>query len=121
MSSFASGSEVKNLPVMQETQEWVGSLGWEDPLEKEMATHSRILARKSHGQSSLVGHKESDTTEHTHPPQMKSLKSTAMVMSKVPQLGIGKGNSGTQVSKFRNPIGNLFCGGAYRQERGKSL
>ena len=33
---------VKNSPVMQET--WVGSLGLEDPLEKEMATHSRILA-----------------------------------------------------------------------------
>jgi len=33
---------VKNLPAIQETQ--VRSLGWEDPLEKGMATHSRILA-----------------------------------------------------------------------------
>ena len=33
---------VKNLPAMQETQ--VQSLGWEDPLEKGMATHSIILA-----------------------------------------------------------------------------
>ena len=33
---------VKNLPSMQET--WVRSLGQEDPLEKEMATHSSILA-----------------------------------------------------------------------------
>ena len=33
---------VKNLPAMQETQ--VQSLGWEDPLEKGMATHSSILA-----------------------------------------------------------------------------
>ena len=33
---------VKNLLAMQET--WVESLGWEDPLEKEMATHSSILA-----------------------------------------------------------------------------
>ena len=33
---------VKNPPAMQET--WVRSLGWEDPLEKEMATHSSILA-----------------------------------------------------------------------------
>ena len=33
---------VKNLPAMQETQ--VHSLGQEDPLEKEMATHSSILA-----------------------------------------------------------------------------
>ena len=33
---------VKNLPAMRET--WVRSLGWEDPLEKDMATRSRILA-----------------------------------------------------------------------------
>ena len=33
---------VKNLPAMRET--WVQSLGWEDPLEEEMATHSSILA-----------------------------------------------------------------------------
>ena len=33
---------VKHLPAMQET--WVQSLGWEDPLEKGMATHSSILA-----------------------------------------------------------------------------
>ena len=38
---------VKNLPAMQET--WVRSLGWEDPLEKEMATHSNILAWKIPG------------------------------------------------------------------------
>ena len=35
---------VKNLPAMLET--WVRSLGWEDLLEKEMATHSSILAWK---------------------------------------------------------------------------
>ena len=35
---------VKNLPAVQGT--WVQSLGWEDPLEKVMATHSRILARR---------------------------------------------------------------------------
>ena len=57
---------VKNLPAVQETR--VQSLGWEDPLEKEMATHSSILAWKNHGQRSLVGcspwgHKESGTTE----------------------------------------------------------
>ena len=33
---------VKNLPAMQET--WVQSLGWEDPLQKEMATHLSNLA-----------------------------------------------------------------------------
>ena len=35
---------VKRLPAMQEA--WVRSLDWEDPLEKEMATHSSILAWK---------------------------------------------------------------------------
>ena len=35
---------VKNPPAMQET--WVQSLGWEDPLEEEMATHFSILAWK---------------------------------------------------------------------------
>ena len=39
---FPGGFVVKNLPAMQETQ--VPFLGWEDPLEKEMATHSNIPA-----------------------------------------------------------------------------
>ena len=37
-----AGSEVKNLPAMQETR--IQSLGWEDPMEREMAIHSSILA-----------------------------------------------------------------------------
>ena len=42
---------VKNLPQVQETQEtWVWSLGREDPLEREMATHSSTLAWKILGQ-----------------------------------------------------------------------
>ena len=45
---------VKNPLAMQET--WVRSLGQKDPLEKEMATHSSILAWKFHGQRSLVGY-----------------------------------------------------------------
>ena len=59
------------LLPMQEMQEIrVQSLGQEDPLEEEMATHSIILAWKIHGQKSLVGYrpwscKESDRTEHT--------------------------------------------------------
>ena len=61
---------VKNLPAMQETQ--VRSLGPEDPLEKDMATHSSILARRipraeEPGGYSPWGRKELDTTEwHTH-------------------------------------------------------
>ena len=41
MRDFPGGSVVKNPPAKQETQ--VGSLGQEDPLEKEMATRSSIL------------------------------------------------------------------------------
>ena len=60
---------VKHLPTMRETR--VQSLGREDLLEKEMATHSRILAGRSHGWRSLVGNgpwgrKESDMTEQLH-------------------------------------------------------
>ena len=60
---------LKNPPAMQGTR--VQSLGWEDPLEKEMATHSSILAwRIPQGQGSLVGCclrgcTELDTTEAT--------------------------------------------------------
>ena len=44
-TGFPGESVVRNLPVMQETQEtWVWSLGWEDPLEEEIATHSSVLA-----------------------------------------------------------------------------
>ena len=51
---FLVAQTVKNLPAMQET--WVRSLGWEDPLEKGMATRSSILAWRIHGQRSLVGY-----------------------------------------------------------------
>ena len=50
---------VKNLPAMWEI--WVRSLGWEDPLEKEKATHSSLLAWRIPWIIPL-GHKESDTT-----------------------------------------------------------
>ena len=57
---------VKNLPAVQET--WVQFLGWEDPLEKEMAIHSSILAwripwTEEPGGLQSVGSQESDTTE----------------------------------------------------------
>ena len=42
--AFLVAQLVKNLPAMRET--WVQSLGWEDPLEKGKATHSRTLAWK---------------------------------------------------------------------------
>ena len=52
---------IKSLSAMQET--WVRFLGWEDPLEKEMATHSSVLAwripgtRKSGGPPSMGSHR----------------------------------------------------------------
>ena len=60
---------VKCLPTMWETR--IQSLGWEDPLEKEMATHSSTLAWKIPwtevpGRLQSVGHKELDTTERLH-------------------------------------------------------
>ena len=59
----------KNPSAMQETQ--VRSLGWEDPLEKEMANHSSILAcripwTEELGGLQSTGRKESDTTERLH-------------------------------------------------------
>ena len=52
---------VKNLPAMQDTQ--VQSLGWEDTLEKEMATHSSFLPGKFHEQRSPVGYSPQDHIE----------------------------------------------------------
>ena len=60
---FPGGSVVKKKKkkihlTMQEMQEtWVQSLGQEDPLEEETATHSSILARESHEQRSLAVHR----------------------------------------------------------------
>ena len=60
---------VEHLPAVWETRVW--SLGWEDPLEKEMAPHSSTLAWKipwteEPGSLSPWGPKESDTTEQLH-------------------------------------------------------
>ena len=60
---------LKRLPAMWET--WVRSLGQEDPLEKEMATHSSILAwripwTEELGGLQSMGRKKSDTTERLH-------------------------------------------------------
>ena len=46
--------KLKHLPGMRETR--VRSLAWEDPLEKEMATHSSTLAWRIHGGRRLVGY-----------------------------------------------------------------
>ena len=61
--------KVKNPSAMQEA--WVQSLGWKDPLEEVMATHSstpawRILWTEVPSRLQSRGRKKSDTTEHTH-------------------------------------------------------
>ena len=64
------GSTIGKEPVFR-CRRLKRGLDWEDPLEKEIATHSSILPGKSHGQMSLAGynspwgHKESDKTEAT--------------------------------------------------------
>ena len=60
---------VKHLSTVGETRVW--SMGWEDPLEKAMATHSSILAwripwTEEPGGLQFMGRKESDTTERLH-------------------------------------------------------
>ena len=64
-TGFPGDSVVENLPAKQEIR--VQSSGQEDPLEKEVTTHSSILGGESRGQSSLAGcspcgRKKSDTT-----------------------------------------------------------
>ena len=54
---------VKNLPAMQETRVW--SLGWEVPLEKGMATHSRIYVWRIPWMRSLVGYSHGVTKSQT--------------------------------------------------------
>ena len=66
MLGFPGGSDEKHLPAMQETQ--VRSLGGEDPLEKEIATHSSVLAweipgTEEPGGLQFLGCTQLDTTE----------------------------------------------------------
>ena len=63
---------------MPKQETWVRSLGWEDPLEKEMATHSNILAweiswTEEPGRLQSQGHKESDTTERLNATTLRKL------------------------------------------------
>ena len=86
---FPGGSDGKESPAMQET--WVRSLGGEDPLEKEMATHSSILAWRIPGtERSLSGHspwvcKELDTTEQL----TRTVKPSSRVEMKTERNNVG--------------------------------
>ena len=72
---------VKILPAGQETQ--VQSLSQKDPLEKEMATHSSILAWRIPWTVQSWGGKESDTTEHTYVPFTPGPKKPNFSLSEV--------------------------------------
>ena len=75
---FPDGLVVKSLPAMQDT--WAQSLGWEGPMEEDMATHSSILAWRipwtdePGGLQSIVSHRLS-TTEVTKQQQQNSSES----------------------------------------------
>ena len=96
---------VKNPPTMQETQVW--SLGWEDPLEKRMATHSGILAWRIPWQRSLAGYsprgrKESDMTATNtfgrylkeKKPKFSSWKHSFFLKAHLPHLGLNRDGGG---------------------------
>ena len=59
---------------------WVQSLGWEDPLEKGMATHSVFWPGESHGPYNLWGLQESDTTERLSLSPERSLWTATKVL-----------------------------------------
>ena len=84
---FLCCSTGKDPPVMWEA--WVRSRGWEDPLKKEMATHSSILAWRIHEQRNLEGYilwgrKESYTTERLRPFFFFSLHAGAPSLAEGP-------------------------------------
>ena len=73
---------VKRLLTMPET--WVQTLGWEDLLEKEMATHSSILAWKvpwmeKPSRLQSMGHKELDTTKRLHVTLVANILALALI------------------------------------------
>ena len=85
---------VKNPPAMQET--WVGSLGWEDPLEKGNAAHFSIPAWRIPWAVQSMDHRELDTTErvslslceHFASSEMNSLFLTSVEMFIFPFWGL---------------------------------
>ena len=88
---FPVAQTVKHLHEMWETQ--VQSLGWEDPLEKEMASHSSILdwrilwTKEPGGLYIVLGVTESDTSEQLHFPSRLSLQpATLSTLFRAPTL-----------------------------------
>ena len=112
---------VKHLPAMQETR--VQSLGWEDLLEKEMATHSSTLAwripqSEEPGRLQSTGRKESDTTERVlmgfpGGSVVKNLPAIAGDMGLIPGSGRSPGEGNGNPLHY-SCLGNLIDRGAWK-------
>ena len=99
---------VKNLPAIWET--WVQSLGWKDPLEEDMATHSSILAQRTamdwwatvHGvikSQTRLSHSVTRSTAHHQVATFRWIQSASQTSSKqraasCPSFSAGSGNEG---------------------------
>ena len=79
---FPGGASGRShLPLQEMSETWVRPLGQEDLMGEGTATHSSILAWRIYGQRSLAGYspwgcKDSDTTEHTHTPELYHVTSS---------------------------------------------
>ena len=107
---FPGGAVVKNPPAKEMQETWVRSLGGEDPLEKEVATHFSILAGKTPwteepGWLQSKGNAEWDMTEHTHPSL--SLYMCGTVVKNPPANEGGKRDPGSIPGSGRLPGGDV--------------
>ena len=112
---------VKHLPAMRETR--VQSLGWEDLLEKDMATHSSTLAwripqSEEPGRLQSTGRKESDTTERVlmgfpGGSVVKNLPAIAGDMGLIPGSGRSPGEGNGNPLHY-SCLGNLIDRGAWK-------
>ena len=112
---------VQHLPALRETR--VQSLGWEDLLEKEMATHSSTLAwripqSEEPGRLQSTGRKESDTTERVlmgfpGGSVVKNLPAIAGDMGLIPGSGRSPGEGNGNPLHY-SCLGNLIDRGAWK-------
>ena len=93
--AFLVAQMVNNLPAMQET--WDQSLGQEDPLEKETATHSSTLPGEIHGQRSLAGY-----SPWGHKESACNVEDPGSILGSGRSPGKGNGNH-SSILAWRNP------------------
>ena len=126
MSDCSLGAQlVKNVPMQEAQEMWVWSLGWEDPLEKEMATHSSILARRilwtaePGGLQSMGSQRVGYDWAHTHYPRHKirweAFKDSVLLKANFHNLKICKISLKTfHIDlEFPNNKGGKVCKGLY--------